>query len=257
MVTYSTYNEMHLGDNLWHLQFMRGLAKIYPEHRFIHAAGYGYLPQLIECVCDLPNISLVDLEHRPPDAINSWTNDEGRFENDPDAFDIAGFLIRHFAHLAGKFGLDSPIRQPSDLRYDYPAILRYDTPPFDVLVVNSPPLSGQFQSFRPEDFDMLIGLLLERGYSVISTARSAHKVPYTQGLSLSVSAIGSLSRFCRYIIGIPNGPMWPTFNVWNAETVKLRLLLLDNGHKVLFSPNTMHVQDIPQAIGILRAEGIL
>jgi hypothetical protein len=50
--------------------------------------------------------------------------------------------------------------------------------------------------------------------------------------------------------------MWPTFNVWNAATIKLRLLFL--GHeRVELTPNTVHANSLSLAPEILRDHGLL
>ncbi|HEY1720543.1 MAG TPA: hypothetical protein VGG27_04810 [Magnetospirillaceae bacterium] len=257
MATFFTHLEWHIGDNLWHLQFLRGLAKRYPEHHFVHAMQYSYLPQMIEVVCDISNITLIALEHRPAESINVWLSHDGYHGKHPNRFDIVAVLIDFFRDLSGMMGLESPIHTSSDLLFDYPAIQRIRNSDFDFLVVNSLPRSGQFRGYDTAGFDDLIGRLIARGYSVVTTSPSTHNVPCTHTSGYSISAVGGVSLNCKCIVGVPNGPMWPTFNVWNRDTLRLRVLLLDNGDKVLLSPNTIHVDSIAQSIQILTEGELL
>jgi hypothetical protein len=123
--------------------------------------------------------------------------------------------------------------------------------------VNSRPRSGQYRAFRAAEFNSLINALLARGHSVVTTAPSVWGVPCTQCMNLSITAVGGLSRYCRHIVGVPNGPMWPTFNIWNQDRVQTRVLFLDNGQKVFLSPNTEHVRSMAEATDVLRKGGLL
>ena len=252
-----THCDWGLGDNLVHLHYLRKQAIHYPEHHFVHAVTLSHLPPLIEVVSDLTNISLIDIEYKPENSLYVWKNSDDYYINSPNWSNYALLYIDFFRLISGKLGLESPINAPSDLLFDYPAILRYRYPDIDFLVVNAAPMSRQFLGFNPNDFDDLIGKLAGRGYSVVTTNPSAHSnVPSTFNNRLSISAIGGLSLSCKYIVGICNGPSWPTFNIWNTSSVLLRIFLLDR-EQVLIAPNTEHARTMLELNNILLNQGLL
>jgi len=251
-----THCNWNLGDHLAHLHYLRKQAVNYPNHQFIHAAKFDFLSQLIEIIADLPNISLIDIAYRPDHSTDSWKNRDNYFVSHSKWADYGWFHIEFYRYLSSLLGLESPFSQPSDLLFDYPSILRKRYPAFDFLVINSPPKSGQLQGFNPNEFEDLIAKLLASGHSVITTAPSSHAVPCTARSSMSVTSIGSLSLGCQYIVGVSTGPSWPTFNVWNAKTVQMRLLMLDR-ERVLIAPNTEHARNMKEVKAILSDRGLL
>lgn len=253
--TFCTYN---LGDNIVQLNYLRKLAKRYPDQKFIHAVNGGLLPQLKDVIADVSTISLIDLSQKDPSAIDAWKNRNGDFFAHVKRDDWAAFYVEFFARLSADLGVENPITQPSDLLFDYPAIAAKSYPEIDFLIINSTPLSGQFRKFWPEQLDLLIGKLKAKGYSVVTTSRSSHEVACTQTYvpPMTITDIGALSRRCKYIFGIATGPIWPTFNIWNLETVKLRVILLD-GERIDIAPNTYHVESIDDGMKLLQERGLL
>jgi len=249
-----THCDYHLGDSLIHLNFLRRVAQNHPEKRFIHAAHGVLLPQLAELVADVPNLSLRPLDLRENGSFDAWKARKGGFYNDPERNNWVLYHLQHFERLAADMGIENPVKSPRDLLFDYPALENGTIEPFDVLLINSMPFSGQLPGIKPEHFDELIGRLMDSGYSVVATAKSSYSLPCTQ--PHSVTAIGSMSMACKYIIGVATGPMWPTFNVWNFDTVQCRLILLEP-ERIHLTPNTEHAAGISQAIEILEARGIL
>jgi hypothetical protein len=259
-MNFQTYNDFHLGDNLLHLHFLRGLARRYPEHTFAHYAHERHRPELLPLISDLPGrITLLSVP--PATGLNAWRGAEGWFYGQPDHHDFAAIHLRWFARLAAQMGLESPFYKKADLLFDYPALAPATaicTGFRGILVVNSTPQSGQFPAFSHAGFDALIARLHAAGHTVYTTAPSSTKDALcTLECFSSVTDIGRLSTDrIDAIIGTPTGPMWPTFNVWNAATIKLRLLFL--GHeRVELTPNTVHANSLSLAPEILRDHGLL
>lgn len=253
--TFCAYN---LGDNLVHLNYLRKVAARHTDEQFIHAAPAAQLSQLREVVAEIPAISLIDLSQKDAAAVDVWKNRNQDFFGHQKRNDWAGFYVEFFARLSADLGVENPITKPSDLLFDYPAITARTYPEIDFLIINSTPLSAQFRKFWPEQLDSLVGKLKAKGYSVVTTSRSSHDVPCTQTYTppLTITDIGSLSLRCKYIFGIATGPIWPTFNVWNVASVKLRVILLD-GERIEIVPNIRHVESIDGGMKILQEHGIL
>ena len=258
-MTFNTHCDLRLGDNLAHLHWLRKMAQVYPEHRFVNAAHLCYLNQLQEVVWDLPNLRLIPTEYKPGDSIDVWKNAGGYWETHLLKNDYGRFYICFFRMIAEKMGLESPLNEPSDLLFDYPAILKPKavSEPFDCLVINSAPQSGQWKKYNEANMNAMIAVLA-RQMKVITTAKTPFDLACTNDprLTYTVTSIGSLSLHCKYIVMVSTGPSWPTFNIWNKETIKRRVILIDS-ENVNIAPNTVSCDNCMDAIKMLQLEGIL
>ncbi len=269
MKVFRTHCALRLGDNLGHLHFMRAMAKAYPSHRFIHYAHLCYVHQLSEVVCDLPNLQICDLESasdgvsdywkmRPRfyDSIDAWKNASGFWENHVLKNSWADFQLVLCDRLARCMGLQNPITAREQLLFDYPALQGYDAfGKFDCLVINSRPMSGQMPGFDPGQMELLVAELA-RLCSVITTAPTFSAVPCTMNEQMTITQIGALSRFCRFIVAVSTGSSWTTWNVFNAGTIEFRVVLIDH-ETVNITPNTEHANTVEAARRILQARGAI
>ena len=165
-----TFCAFRLGDNLAHLHFLRAMAKRYPETLFTHACHLCYIDQLTEVIYDITNIRLIPLDYKSPGSIDAWKNAGGFWDTHPLKNNYGMFFVAFFNYLAELMGLESPFTKPSDLLFDYPAINkpRALSAPFDVLIINSKPLSNQWQRYSEQEMTALISHLA-RKLSVITT----------------------------------------------------------------------------------------
>lgn len=259
MTTIRTHCALRLGDNLAHLHFLRGLAKRYPDVHFVHAAHLCYLQQMIEVVADLPNLQLRDIRHSHHElSHNAWKNAGGFWESHELKNDYANFMLAWFDVLAQRLGLESPFERPEDLLFDYPALAQGETrfEPIDFLIVNSTPQSGQWRNYNRAQLTDLISQLSKR-HKVVTTEPCGLRVPCTANtLGFSVTNIGQLSQCAKNIVMVSTGPSWPTFNVWNKDSVEFRLILID--HEVIgLSKRTEQCATVPEALRVLKVRGLL
>ncbi len=267
-MTHRTHIALRLGDNLAHLHFLRALARAYPDHKFLHYAHQQYLPNLIEVVSDVTNIQLADLEsvddgsssdywsmkpHQLLRSVDAWKNADGRWERDEHRNDYSNFMFRHFCGLACRMGFS--FVPPESFLFDYPALQRYKYPEFDCLIVNSAPQSGQMPKFNPEQMDALVAELVRKGLSCVTTSPTPHCFSTIQKM-MTVTQIGALSRFCKYIVMVSTGPSWCTFNVWTNQSCKFRLVM-NGDERVNIAANTEHASTVAEARAVLRVRGIL
>ena len=223
-----TFMQWHLGDNLLHLHFLRKLSEQDPTLRFVHALQPALMAQCQEMVADRPQIQLVPLEPGVDQGIDGWKGADGFFFAHPNRFQFGALYIDLFAQLARRMGLVSPLRTPDDLLLDYPAICRdKGLGRYDVLLVNSQPLSEQFKSYQESDFVALADLFRERGLSVITT-RKIDGYPCTLDDHLSVTDIANLSLRARYFVAVCTGAMWPSMNIFNQSIHQFRIILNDH-----------------------------
>jgi len=271
MKPYVTHCALRLGDNLAHLHFIRHLALLHPEDRFVHYAHAPYLFQLKDVVRDLRNVVLMDLDtnghgdywRMVPNgggSIDAWKNAGGFWINHPLKNYYAEFFIEFFHHLSARMGLESPFTKTEDLLFDYPCLHdpsdNATCAPFDFLVINSNPMSGQASGFLPVEMSSLIDELHSKKYSIITTAHSGVNCTCTAFTGMTVTQIGRLSQSCKYILMVSTGPSWPTFNVWNVDSVKKRVVIIDS-EIIGLSKNTEQVRTVHQARLALVTAGIL
>ncbi len=257
-----THNSFHLGDNLVHLHFLRKVALTNPDRQFIHAAQWQYLKQLQDVISDVHNLELTDFNYlTPSDSIDAWRGANQFWYSHPDRLDFVKFHVEAwFPYLADKMNVENPIKCQTDMLFDYPAIAASPLlthPSFDVLLINSAPGSGQFSSFNEWELGRLGADIAQKGFSVISTAPTpSSKIPCTADQNLSVTQIGHLSLHCHIVVMVSTGPSWTTFNVWNQDSIKLRIILLDS-ERINLARNTMHCVRIEEAAEVLKKAGLL
>lgn len=206
-----TYNEYHLGDQLHHLNYLR---KVYQEDTSIECIHYckqEYHSQLLP-LCEGVPITLQDLSHRG-DAINAWIGVDGYFYRSPLNKNWVAFHLDWFSHLSNQLGVMNPMQTPDSFLFDYPAIQKGKYPSYDVLIVNSVPMSGQLPDYNPWFFNKLTKKYLDEGSSVITTFPT-NLCQSTLELGMTVTDIGALAKGVSRIQGVDTGPIWTTYNVW-------------------------------------------
>lgn len=251
-----THNALRLGDNLVQLNFLRRACLANPSLEVTHYHN----PQLCRAEeidalrTDMSlRLRLRPIDQAPPGSIDSWRNAGGWWERHPDRLDFAKFHMTWFAELAGRLGIPNPIRTVSDLLLNYPTLDSFIpmAPECDVLVINSPGLSGQFLNFNPDDFRDLIARLLLKGHRVHSTAPTG-LCPHFE--NRNVTFIGAASVKAKLIVGTSTGPSWPCLNVHNID--KTIILCADHENVVLTHGGRM-ARSVHHAIHLLAKDGWL
>jgi hypothetical protein len=214
-----TYNEYHLGDQLVHLNFLRRAAKENPDLEFVHHCNANHHSQLAPLVEDVP-ISLEGL-YIPPGAINAWIGHANFFYEHPHRADWVLFHLAWFDRLASVMEIANPIACREDFLFDYPKLQINNFMPFDYLIINSPPNSGQLPDYDPQFFQNRVRNLVNEGLKVITTHPTG-LCNSTLEWEFDVSMIGALSKEARHIEGVATGPMWTTFNIFNKDKVLSR-----------------------------------
>lgn len=269
---HQTHCDFHLGDNLVHLHFLRKQAIANPRDTFFHYVHECHLEQLREAIEDLPNISLYSLDVRPSSSIDAWKNagagtpSGGYFEKSWMKEDFCAFHIAWFGHLAQQMGLRPVFEKPTDFLFDYPAIQKnvVDRLPEHcassptILFVNSRPCSGQCMAYDSVDyFDPLIVELAFKNSLMVTQPSKVPNIPCTMHTEMTISEIGALSLRCQYVIGVATGPLWPTFNIWNQQSVQRRIVMLGNGERLNLGANITQVSNREEMREALVREGLL
>jgi hypothetical protein len=228
----STYCAWHLGDNLTALHYLRSLAKGRPDFLFVHFLRPQDVLQCSELVLDIQNIQLKDITGVDLSGmVDLWKGSEGFYFKYDYPIDFGAAFLDFFDLVSKKIEIPMPFGRTDDLLFDYPAILvDRMVMPFDVLLVNSVPLSGQFAGFSEADFAQLARDLVLGGYSVVTT-KKIPGLPCTLEARLTVTGIANLSLKCKYLIAVCTGSMWPSFNVFNNDSLQFKFVL--NSHEII------------------------
>lgn len=267
-LVHHTYNDFHLGDNLTHLHFLRGMAKKYDGHIFIHAVQECHVEQLREYVADMPRIEVVTLERKHPEAINSWKNADGYFEKSPLRNDYWAFHLEWFRHLALKMELQTSHDVARDLLMCCPTLFqepRFPQRSWNFFVINSRPCSGQLLAYDSVDYlDPLLRNLVRAGYTVLCTQKTGVEgVDCTEDLCntrLSLVEIGIASLFCQHHIMVSTGPSWLALNQINLRDGKdgLRLMMIGCGERLdTCGLGIEQVADLPAVMELLQSRRYL
>ena len=223
---------------------------MHPDFLFVHSLRPQDILQCSEVILDIPNIQIKDISgSNLSGMIDLWKGSEGFYFKYSHPIHFGSAFLDFFDFVSKKMGVATPFRIVDDLLFDYPAILvdRVSIP-FDILLVNSVPLSGQFVGFSEAEFVRLARDLVLGGYSVVTT-KKIPGLPCTLEGKLTVTGIANLSLRCRYLIAVCTGSMWPSFNVFNNDSLRFKFVL--NSHEIIdFGRNVLTCRDY----GCLRDE---
>jgi hypothetical protein len=110
----------------------------------------------------------------------------------------------------------------------------------EILIINSLPLSGQY-NFDKKTWDDII-INLDSKYKIVTTLNVNNNIQCTMSDNLSLFQIAAISIKSKLIIGINTGPMAGIFNEYTLNNCK-KIYLLDN--KVTYSyPIIDNIKDI-------------
>ena len=248
------YNELHLGDCLYHIHYCRKLIDANPGLEIGFYIQSQFHNETQTFIGDY-DIKLYDIKDRPTDAVNSWINSTGHFMTWGIAtgFNYDLMYIEFYKYLSGQIKMDNPIRTSNDFLIDNPLLLETNnlSRKFDWLVINSLGNSGQWNGNA--GFDKLIRTLKASGKDVITTAPNTEGVECTLDSKLNILEIGNLSTTCDYIIGVQTAPFVPITNIFNLNKVKMIYDCHNQGWKFSIGPtiNLQNPNRIAELITIL------
>lgn len=205
----------HAGDVVWALNV---LTRIYGSHKFHCPVEYHW--QLREALDgSVGDIELLPLETAPADALNTWIAC-GRFEHAGVRYennvDMVDFLLRWSRAMMVEGGMPPTFHEREDLLFRFPAIKRnVVAPEFDILVVNSPPLSGQCPGWDQGEMDGLIRDF-SRKWKVLTTNNTAACFEEVKTVSASLCNIGNLSLRAKLVVATASGAHWMVHNPWRT-----------------------------------------
>ena len=242
--TVYTHINYHLGDNLIHVNYIKRAARKNPKIKFIHYAKKSYIKDLKLCIGKMENVQILPLRKRPFFSVDSWKNYGGYWGQHPHKNDFVKFHLNFFEILSKKLDIENPIQCRNDLIFESDVFVenlkKYEN--YDILIVNSKPLSGQF-IYEEQEFNRLI-LSLAHKFKLITTQK-VKNLPCTTDYQMSVHDIGTLSLSCKYHLMISTGPSWVVLNDYNLNNSKGIFLLLQNEY-IDFEEKIIVINDLNQ-----------
>lgn len=234
-------SESHLGDCLLHAHYMRKVVEYNPNITFDFYLIDKHWVQTFEYIKDVPQIKCLEYDSCPPKHLIGWV---GQFGIPPLPCPLDGLRLASYKKLSQLMGIKCPFNTEYDLLYDNNSIWTHSLtlPNYDVLLINSIPLSNQI-IYNESDYKNLATNLIQKNKTVITT-KKIDDIPCTTDINLTVMGIGALSINCNVIAGIGTGSMACCLNKW---TINKKIYWIDQHHTF----NMKHVKPIP-SVNILR-----
>lgn len=214
----------HLGDAVYHLDFLRKVINRYPKKfKFIYYVEEQYLNELqAHIYLYEKNIKLKNLTEKSESAISSWIENGDEYTKwrakNKNVKNYNEFYIEWYNHLSDVIGIPPIIEKAEETLFYHPSLLNKQKE-YDYLVINSEPRSGQFAEYSVEEFMMLCIDLNKHGNSFITT-KKVRNYECTLDLGYNLIEIGSLACHVKYIIGVNTSPMITCINKLNISKVK-------------------------------------
>jgi hypothetical protein len=220
----SVENSHHLGDNIINFIFFYKI-KDYIEKNNIIIHYYclnQYHKNLSEFNCS-KNILILDILNYDRSGHVIWQGG-----STPHQYFIEDKLCGMFNIFLQKYNLPISV---NSFEYQDPDILtRYENledkyKKLDMLIINSPPLSGQYIYNKPEWDNFIINL--NRKYSLATTQKVNDNILSLD--TISVKNIAAMALHVKIIIAINTGPSVPLYNTDILNNVEVIYLFGANG----------------------------
>jgi hypothetical protein len=252
-----TFNNYHLGDNINFLNYAKRVVLYNADISIKHYCLQALHHELAPFIEGVPQVELADIADYPGGGIDTWINSDGSWDAPFINHNWVFEHIGHFRRLSKELGVSEVIKTRDDFLFSYPELYRgnslTEASKGAVLLINSRPMSGQFQAYDTNSFAALVKWIQdEKGLNCITTEPTC-LCPSTIEAKLSVAQIGALSRRCKVVMAVDTGPMWPTFTAHNDN--ELRIVFCDR-HIFPLTDNTVTVNAVSAVPDIFKFWGI-
>ena len=244
------YEPFHLGDNLWFILYANRALDMRPDVTIDFYSEPVYHPQLLPFT-NPARLRLKPLADKPVDAHVAWAGDGRFFHNYPMPHRYERLYFDWFKVVSERAGIGNLFSNCNELVWTLPesttvpAALDQD---YDVLIVNSQPLSTEWFTF--DTFDPLGQRLVREGHKVIATHPNNFGAVSTLNSGLDVAQLSLLSQRCRCIVGISNAPFLITANSVNFKDPDKRWYGVSNDGSLGYDSRFHLIQTIPELTGL-------
>jgi hypothetical protein len=221
---YHLHNSYHLGDNVFNF-ILFYMIKDYLEKKNVKIFYYAkkeYLNQLKDFLSS-KNIILSSLELKPKSSIEIWVNEtyfNYRHDRQQMPINFNKYYIIFFNNVLKKLYINIEILKFYYLDTDL--ITRYDNlsekyKQADILILNSTPLSGQYD-YKKDEWDNYI-LNLDKKFKILTTTKVNNLICTTDD-SLNIKDIAAISSNVKVIIAINSGVVPGLLNKYTLQNIK-------------------------------------
>ena len=254
---YHFFNLYHLGDNIFNMIFFKNIKKYIEQHKII--IYYYCQPQYIQQVSefnDSNNVIIKEIDKKPQNAIEMWIDNEirglsftklhnknqsiGKKRTNYDKFFVCFYNI-----ILDMMNIDIVMKifyyKDNDLKKRYYNLnKKYRNT--EILILNSEPMSGQF-NYNKSEWDEHI-VHLSKKYKVITTTK-VDGINCTMDHQLSVKDIAAVSAKAKIIIAINSGVVPGLLNKYTLNNVK-QVFIFDDRCKFSYKnfQNKENIRDI-------------
>jgi hypothetical protein len=227
---YHLHNNKGLGDNVFNLILFYIIKDYFIKHNIIiyYYTKNNYIEQLQDFLYNNKNIKLFHFKLKPKYSIELWINTKlynythiSAVSNSDSKQIYYNIYYKNFFNIVLE-KLKFNIKINKLVYYDEDLLNRYNYIPdkyknFDILILNSTPLSGQY-NYNKADWDSYITLLNNK-FKLLTTSK-VDNVLCTYDDKLSIKDIASLSTKAKIIIAINSGVFPGLLNYYTLTNVK-------------------------------------
>jgi len=233
---YYFYNLYHLGDNAFNMIFFKIIKPYIEENSII--IHYYCLPEYIKQISefnDIPNVIIENLYNKPANSIELWIDKEmkglswtkiynkncqaGLKRSYYDRF-FASFFNKVLEIMKIKLTIKTFYYKDRNLKTRYVNINRQFNNKYrkvDILILNSQPMSGQF-NYNKSEWDIHIKYLNTK-YKVMTTTK-VDGIPCTMDDNLTIKDIAAISTHVKIIIAVNSGVVPGLLNKYTLNNIK-------------------------------------
>ena len=213
MTTKNVFSSYHIGDQLFSLMFLNLAAKRYDDE-FIFSVKPEYFAEVSGMAARTPNLIVTD--RHTANSFDCWMGRDGWYQTRRNPNKFLDFLIELHGHCAELLGLKD-WTTPDKKELLFPGLSMDIEHPlsgqsFDLLFVNSTPMSGQCHGFVQSWIDEVARRHSKKFKMVVTHPCGDDSIPVTTKLGLRLNQLGELASRCKIVAGVANAPFLATFN---------------------------------------------
>jgi len=221
------YNPYHLGDHVFSLIYLNKLVEKYD-------ISFSVKPEYINEIKIL-NYKNIKIDASYVGNINAWINADNYWSNYIKQNKVRyhdEFYLNFYNNLSKKYNFDIKFNNIEDTLFYHPDLefSRYEH--YDILIMNSFPMSGQY-NYNKKDFYDVVNKLAKK-YKIITTEK-INNYECTRDKNMTLLDLANLSLKCDIIIGVHSAPYSVVLNKRNINTVKKWIVL--NRYNITYKVN--------------------
>jgi hypothetical protein len=214
-------SETHLGDCIFTVDFLNKMIKLDDKIKVNYYIYEKHKSQIEELIEQPDKIRALNYSDAPKSSYRAWMAQYGQITYIP--FDFNKLKIEFYKLLCNQYDLKNPYDNYLDLLFDHKDLSPINDNKWDLLVLNSDPLSNQLGS-KFLDWETFLNNFKHKK---IITTKKVEGVPCTLDYNYSIFDIAKLSLSVNKIVGVHTGPWHVIMNKKNYDAGK-KFYYIDN-----------------------------